>query len=101
MKISNKSWKEIETLISNVVSLNDIEEFNDYFNRELFKNSPEQWEDEERTICDYQGRIINKLILGLGKVFEREEIDNPHNFLGIKKPRRTRRKYLPKQNPDQ
>jgi hypothetical protein len=34
---------------------------------------PEWWTDEEKNICDYQGRIINELDAGIKKIVGREE----------------------------
>jgi hypothetical protein len=70
-KISNKAFKELTCLISNVISLSNIQEFED--TGKLFENPPEWWTDEEKQICDYQGRIINELDAGIKKIFGREE----------------------------
>jgi hypothetical protein len=72
-KISNKAFKELTCLISNVINLNKVEEFGD--TGELFENIPEWWTDEEKSICDYQGRIINELVAGIKKIFGKEDAD--------------------------
>jgi hypothetical protein len=58
-------------VISDVISLNNVEEFDD--TGKLFENMSEWWTDEEKNICDYQGRIINELEAGIKKIFGREE----------------------------
>jgi hypothetical protein len=70
-KISNKAFKELIHLVSDVISLNNIQEFDGTV--KLFENPPEWWTDEEKTICDYQGRIINELEAGIKKIFGKEE----------------------------
>jgi hypothetical protein len=60
-RIPQKTVKQINRLVSNVLSLNNIDEFRDCH----FGDSPEFWNDEEKTLCDYQGRIINELLHGL------------------------------------
>jgi hypothetical protein len=69
-KISNKVFKELIHLISDVINLNNIEELVDM--EKPFENSPEWWTDEEKRICDYQGHIINELEAGIRKIFGRE-----------------------------
>jgi hypothetical protein len=70
-KISNKTFKELTRLITNVISLDKAQEFEG--TEELFENMPEWWTDKEKNICDYQGRIINELEAGIKKIFGREE----------------------------
>jgi hypothetical protein len=70
-RISNKTFKELTRLIFDVISLNRVEEFGGI--EELFKDAPEWWTDEEKNICDYQGRIIYELEAGIKKIFGREE----------------------------
>jgi hypothetical protein len=70
-KISNKVFKELICLISDVICLSNVQEFEG--TEELFKNMPEWWTDKERNICDYQGRIINELEAGIKKIFGKEE----------------------------
>jgi hypothetical protein len=70
-KISNKTFKQLCHLISDVICLDNVEEFEEGY--KLFNNIPEWWTDEERRICDYQGRMINELCAGIAKIFGREE----------------------------
>jgi hypothetical protein len=70
-KISNKTFKELTRLISDVICLNNVQEFEG--TGKLFENTPEWWTDEEKNICDYQGRIINALDAGIKKIFRREK----------------------------
>jgi hypothetical protein len=70
-KISNKAFKELVRLISNVISLNNVEEFED--TGKLFDCSPEWWSDKEKRICDYQGRITIEMLVGIKKIFRKEE----------------------------
>jgi hypothetical protein len=68
MQISKKAIRKINFLISNVISLNNVEEFQESRHEKLFKGPPDTWESEENAICDYQGRIINELRNGLEKI---------------------------------
>jgi hypothetical protein len=70
-KISNRTFKQIIRLISDIISLGNVEEFEG--TGKLFENMPEWWTDEEKQICDYQGRIINELEAGIKKIFGKEE----------------------------
>jgi hypothetical protein len=63
-KIPKKNIKQIRLLISSVLSLNNVEEFRDC----SYEDAPEFWTDEEKRMCDYQGRIINELLDGLEKI---------------------------------
>jgi hypothetical protein len=70
-KIPNKTFKQIIRLISDVISLDNVEEFEG--TGKLFENIPEWWTNEEKAICDYQGRIINELGTGIKKIFGKED----------------------------
>jgi hypothetical protein len=63
--MTNKTANQIRSLITNVISLNNTEEFYDC----SFDRPPEFWNDGEKRLCDYQGRIINELLRGLEKIF--------------------------------
>jgi hypothetical protein len=67
MRISKKAIRKIKRLISNVIALNNLEEFQPLGSK-LFNGPPDTWESEENTICDYQGRIINELQAGLEEI---------------------------------
>jgi hypothetical protein len=70
-KVPKKTFNELTRLISDVINLDNIQEFEG--TGKLFENPPEWWTDEEKTICDYHGRIINELDAGIKKIFGREE----------------------------
>jgi hypothetical protein len=70
-KISDKTFKELARLIDDVISLNKIQEFEGA--EKLFETPPEWWTDEEKNICDYQGRVINELEAGIEKIFGRRD----------------------------
>jgi hypothetical protein len=68
MTLSKKVIKEITALIGNVISLNNIEEFEEH--EKICNTPPELWNNNEKAICDYQGRITIDLINGLEKIFK-------------------------------
>jgi hypothetical protein len=70
-KISNKTFKQLCHLISDVICLGNVEEFEE--EHRLFNNAPEWWTGEERRIYDYQGRMINELCAGIARIFGRKE----------------------------
>jgi hypothetical protein len=73
--IPNKTAKQIKNMISDVISLTNVEEFDCRFD-----SPPEFWSDEEKRICDYQGRIINELLQGIEKIFSGRK-RNRHSFM--------------------
>jgi hypothetical protein len=73
--VPNKTVKQITRLLSGVISLNNIEEFYDCH----FDSPPEFWGDEEKRLCDYQGRIINELLRGLEEIIGGAK-RNRHSF---------------------
>lgn len=73
-KISNKTLKQLNCLIGDVISFNNVEEFEDaYSTHELFRDPPDQWNEEEQRLCDYQVRISSELYEGIRKIFGRGE----------------------------
>jgi hypothetical protein len=74
--VPNKTMKQIKNVVSGVISLTNIEEFYDC----RFDSPPEFWSDEEKRLCDYQGRIINELLQGLEKIFSGPRKRNRHSY---------------------
>jgi hypothetical protein len=73
-KTSNKAFKELTSLIDAVINLDNVEEFESaYRQAKLFTLPPDWWDETEKQICDYQGRIINELEAGIKKIFGRDE----------------------------
>jgi hypothetical protein len=70
-RISKKAFKQLTYLISSVISLNSVQEFED--ESKLFENPPDWWSDRERQICDYQARISNELCDGIKAIFGMED----------------------------
>jgi hypothetical protein len=68
--ISNKAFKALIGLISDVINLDNVELLVDM--EKPFENPPEWWTEEEKRVCDYQGHIISKLEDGIRKIFGRE-----------------------------
>jgi hypothetical protein len=70
-KIAKKTFKQLIRLISEVISLNRVQEFED--GDKLFEDPPDCWEDMERQLCDYQARISGELREGAKKLFGVED----------------------------
>jgi hypothetical protein len=70
-EISNKAFREVTRLISDVISLHNVEEFEE--DDRLFENPPDCWSEEEKRICDYQARIKNEILAGIEKIFSRRK----------------------------
>jgi hypothetical protein len=75
-KIPNKTFKKLTSLIDDVISFNNVEEFESVYGEgKLFKLHPQFWTDEEKQICDYQVRISRELLAGIKDIFGKEDAD--------------------------
>jgi hypothetical protein len=76
-KISNKTFRELCSLVYDVISLNSVEEFEEFKECEdgdkLFEGPPASWSEIENSICDYQARIEGALLAGIKSIFGKED----------------------------
>ena len=67
MKVARKTVKEINSKLSYVLSLDNVDEFKNYGT--LFEDNPEYWSDLEKALCDYQYRMQREILIMLSNAF--------------------------------
>jgi len=61
LTVKEKLFNDIDSVISIKLSLTGLKEFENYFRTELFTAGPDQWNELEIAICDYNMRIQTEL----------------------------------------
>ena len=68
--VNDKLLSKIRLILSMKLSLNDLEEFEEWDGNKLFVDSPESWREIENAICEYTNRMqmeimddVKKLLL--------------------------------------
>jgi hypothetical protein len=73
MTASKKQMNEIYDLVSYVISLSRVEEFENH--HKLFTEPPEFWNEDENCLNDYQVRIEGELLNGISQILTGKEFN--------------------------
>jgi hypothetical protein len=68
-------YTKLSRLISEVISLNRVKEFNVYNKDRLFHEPPEGWNELENSLCEYQVRIQSELMDSIQDTLEGKKLD--------------------------